>query len=98
MNFHRQMMNLQVPRDRVEGAGYFEGFRDARHAAAETALAADIEIERLRSALEFYAEHGAGCRLIHSEGDISRNALADDGGKRAQFALHNKEASTDAKS
>jgi hypothetical protein len=55
--------------------------------------AAADEIERLRSALQFYAKHGAGCRLIHRGGDASRNALAEDGGKRAQFALsESKEA------
>jgi hypothetical protein len=56
-------------------------------------VAKDAEIERLRDALAFYAEHGAGCRLIHSGGDLSRNALADDGGKKAQFALAQKESS-----
>lgn len=44
-------------------------------------------VSRLRAALEFYEEHGAGCRLIHSEGDPHRHALQADGGKIARDAL-----------
>jgi hypothetical protein len=41
----------------------------------------------LVEALEWYAEQTRLCRLIHSEGDAGRNALAADGGKRAREAL-----------
>jgi hypothetical protein len=37
--------------------------------------------------LEWYAEQARLARLIHSEGDAGRHALADDGGKRARAAL-----------
>jgi hypothetical protein len=47
----------------------------------------EAENERLREALEWYAEQTRLCRLIHSEGDIGRQALADDGGKKAREAL-----------
>ena len=54
MNLHKQIMNL--PLIRVDGGEdhpieYKFGHRDARHAAAELALTADAEIERLRTAL-----------------------------------------------
>lgn len=45
------------------------------------------EIERLRGALEWYGEQARLARLIHSEGDIGRHALAADGGKRARAVL-----------
>lgn len=44
-------------------------------------------VERLHETLIFYENHGAGCRLIHSGGDASRNELARDGGTRAKDAL-----------
>lgn len=49
--------------------------------------ALEQENKRLREALEWYGEHAAGCRLIHSGGDASRHKLQDDGGKRARAAL-----------
>jgi hypothetical protein len=57
-----------------------------------TALRSSQERERrLAEALEWYGENARLCRLIHSEGDKGRHALADDGGKRAQAALSQKE-------
>lgn len=50
------------------------------------------EIERLREALEWYAEQARLCRLITSEGDAGRHALSDDGGKRARAALNGEKA------
>lgn len=47
----------------------------------------DEQGERMIEALEWYAEHARLCRLIHSEGDKGRSALAADGGKRAREAL-----------
>ena len=44
-------------------------------------------MDPLRDALAWYAEQARLCRLIHSEGDAGRNALAADGGERARAAL-----------
>ncbi len=49
--------------------------------------AANTAVERMREQLEWYGENARLCRLIHSEGDAGRHALADDGGKRARTAL-----------
>lgn len=46
--------------------------------------------ERMRETLEWYGEQSRLCRLIHSEGDSGRNALSEDGGKRARAALAEK--------
>jgi len=54
--------------------------------ARADALAA--RVADLEAALGWYGENARLCRLIHSEGDIGRNALAEDGGKRAAAALH----------
>ena len=43
--------------------------------------------EAMREALEWYGEQARLARLIHSEGDAGRHALAEDGGKRARAAL-----------
>lgn len=45
------------------------------------------EVERLREELAWYGEQARLARLIHSEGDAGRHALAEDGGKRAQAVL-----------
>lgn len=45
------------------------------------------EIARLREALEWYGEQSRLARLIHSEGDAGRHAIAKDGGMRARVAL-----------
>lgn len=50
-------------------------------------LAGNNEIVRLREALEWYGEQARLARLIHSEGDSGRHALASDGGRRARAAL-----------
>ena len=44
-------------------------------------------LSETRAALEWYGEQARLCRLIHSEGDAGRNALAEDGGKKAQATL-----------
>ena len=49
------------------------------------ALAAERDV--LREALAWYREQARLARLIHSEGDAGRHALADDGGDRARAAL-----------
>ena len=45
------------------------------------------EVEKLKVALAWYGEQARLARLVHSEGDRGRHALADDGGKRASAAL-----------
>lgn len=59
---------------------------EAERAAISTTSEAP-EAGRLREALEWYGEQARLARLIHSEGDAGRHALADDGGKRAREAL-----------
>jgi hypothetical protein len=44
-------------------------------------------VPKLVKALEWYGEQARLCRLIHSEGDAGRNALAADGGGIAREAL-----------
>ena len=57
-------------------------------AALFTAVeSATREAERMRAALRWYGEQSRLARLIHSEGDAGRNAIANDGGKRAIAAL-----------
>ena len=52
MNLRDQILNLEPPTAATriwdEACAYIVGHRDARHAAAELALKADAEIERLR--------------------------------------------------
>ena len=53
----------------------------------DEASALRSENARLRAELEWYGEQARLARLIHSEGDKGRHALADDGGKRARAAI-----------
>jgi hypothetical protein len=62
-------------------------FRDGINIGVGVAWEADDEIALLRAALSFYAEHGAGCRLVHSGGDKHRQALHEDGGKKAKALI-----------
>ena len=51
---------------------------------------ADLSDALLREAvavLDWYAENSRLARLIHSEGDKGRNAIAQDGGKSARATL-----------
>lgn len=48
---------------------------------------AQADIAQLREALEWYGEQARLARLIHSGGDVGRNNLGADGGKRARAAL-----------
>lgn len=56
---------------------------------AHPAPASDV-----REALAWYGEQACLARLIHSEGDAGRHALAEDGGKRARAALSTPPAET----
>ena len=55
----------------------------AHHNQSSTSAA----VRGMREALEWYGEQARLCRLIHSEGDAGRHALAHDGGKRALSVL-----------
>ena len=46
-----------------------------------------LRITELNSALEWYAEHVAGCRKLGRDGDIARGKLDRDGGTKALEAL-----------
>jgi hypothetical protein len=56
-----------------------------RAAAERDALQARVKV--LEDALRWYGEQARLAKLIHSEGDSGRNALAKDGGERARTAL-----------
>ena len=47
----------------------------------------EVRVRALEEALRWYGEQARLCRLIHSEGDVGRQALDADGGKRARAAL-----------
>lgn len=53
----------------------------------EQDTAPQSHVPALREALEWYGEQARLARLIHSEGDKGRWALAEDGGKRAREVL-----------
>lgn len=55
--------------------------------AVEFADARDRDVAELVAALEWYGEQARLARLIHSEGDAGRQALASDGGKRARTLI-----------
>jgi hypothetical protein len=59
---------------------------DERDALTARVAALEAENEKLAAALNWYGENARLCRLIHSEGDAGRHALADDGGRRAAAA------------
>jgi hypothetical protein len=48
---------------------------------------AESRVAELKSALEWYAEHVAGCRKLGRDGDIARGKLDRDGGTKAREAL-----------
>ena len=82
-----------------DGIIHIETFSNFTAAQAETDRlnreAVRAIVGPLVEALQWYREQGHLCRLIHSGGDTGRNALAQDGGKRATAALATLEA-TDA--
>jgi len=59
----------------------------ATECGAMKAIRASSPSPAVREALEWYGEQARLARLIHSEGDAGRHALAEDGGKRARAAL-----------
>ena len=79
MSLHDEIMNLpsgQGTMSQSPDMAYKIGHRDARHAAAELALKADAEIERLRAALAFMvANIGQPVALETREGFANARAL-----------------------
>lgn len=64
------------------------GLTDAgARSVLETLTWQRARIAELEAALTWYGEQARLARLIHSEGDAGRHALADDGGERARKAL-----------
>ena len=64
----------------------------AENTEAERKLAEAVgRSDDLLKALEWYGEQARLARLIHSEGDAGRHALADDGGSRARAFIANHE-------
>lgn len=61
----------------------YEGTEAEQEANAQLICAAP----EMAEALKWYGEQARLARLIHSEGDAGRNALANDGGKRARTIL-----------
>jgi hypothetical protein len=57
------------------------------YAAPPDVSALQERVRALEEALGWYGEQARLCRLIHSGGDAGRNALSEDGGKRARKAL-----------
>ncbi len=57
------------------------------HNAEPVKTAPAVAVKALRDTLEWYGEQARLAKLIHSEGDPGRWALAEDGGKRANSAL-----------
>ena len=55
--------------------------------ALEKLADANTRNAKLEAALAWYGEQARLCRLIHSEGDSGRHALAADGGQRAKAVL-----------
>ena len=77
----------------VHGSAYItndnESAANARFIAAARELvpAFAARIAELEAALAWYGENARLAQLIHSEGDVGRQAIAHDGGKLARAAL-----------
>jgi hypothetical protein len=68
VDLHASIMNIPADRNRSDRA-YKEGHRDARHAAAEMALAAEEEIERLKAENAALVEALQDVRIhLHAQG------------------------------
>ena len=92
----RQLASLawQLAYDEGDDSGVDFSLRVARHVAQLLAAPAHPaerqeqgEVQRLREALEWYAEKSKQCRKIGADGDDARQALDLDGGFRARDAL-----------
>ena len=67
-----------------------EGYAEAKAHYEGRISKLEADNAKLREALTWYSEQSRLARLIHSEGDDGRKALADDGGRLASAALENK--------
>ena len=71
-DYHARIMNIPANGKEMDSTAYRMGHRDARHAAAEIALEAENEVERLREALRV-------CYALTSStsvAEVARAALA----------------------
>lgn len=48
-------------------------------------------VKELEEGVRWYGEQSRLCRLVHSEGESGRNALSNDGGRKARALLEKKE-------
>lgn len=80
---------LRAERDHFESE--FKRQCGATADVIDRATEAERKLAEAVGVVEWYGENARLARLIHSEGDAGRNALADDGGKRARTFL-SKEA------
>ena len=69
----------------IEFNGSYEKLPLLEEWMAKERTASEDLIAELTKALSWYAEHVAGCKLIHS--DVFRNELNADGGQRASAAI-----------
>lgn len=87
-------MSLKLSRKEWEAAEGIQELRDNERYLNDQCLmlraerdALQAQVEVLREALHWYAEHVAGCRKIGSVGEPFQQALARDGGQKARAAL-----------
>ena len=86
MNYHSRIMNIRNTCQNTEKTSqviYAHGHRDARHAAAELAIAHDQEMERVKADLDrLHRERDAfqdQCRVMAEENARYLNMLVDAG-------------------
>ena len=76
MKLHNEIMNIPTPSTEgwAENIGnaYKEGYRDARHAAAEIAMQGEAEIEALKDS---FAIEGAKCDELSAQNKLLREVL-----------------------
>jgi hypothetical protein len=96
MSYHGRMMNLQPDPDfqysDAYGVDYRTGHRDARHAAAEIANEADVEIERLRWLIAEMLPFVKLCRTAYRAGPRSDIEATDALIAKATAAISNTPA------
>ena len=93
----RAAKQLRAHRDEIEQtrnrlAGELEQARQDLAALRQRVEELERERDELRDGLAWYGEQSRLARLIHSEGDAGRNAIANDGGRRAARLLAGREA------
>lgn len=90
----RVMSTLAANAERLSEAG--NDYPTVLSAVLDEAFAeprrTDPLLDRVAEVLRFYAQHGAGCRKVTSDGDAHRHALDKDGGELARALLSEIEA------